>query len=220
MSVPVGQYGQPELPKGAQRLYSKPGKGDQTGWYVDPRSGEVDSVAFRVPEPKAKGKGKGQKAAADVPPPRPPLTQRGTAMLGDLRTEALHEAVRSAPAEAETLLGLLILAFSADNVSVTSPATGNSWSRGGRGDIAAAIVDDGTLTVDELRIVKAARSSDMTCGSAFFGDQYVSRVAHPSVRHARTRRRPVTRYRLQDRASAARATVAVRCFRRAVPWNW
>lgn len=79
-------------------------------------------------------------------------------MLGDLRTDALHEALRAAPVEAETLLGLLVLAFSALNVSVTAPATGNHYSRNGRGEIAAGLIEDGTLTVNTLTIVQAGRA--------------------------------------------------------------
>nr|WP_179363931.1 hypothetical protein [Rhizobium sophoriradicis] len=34
--VEVNNWGQPELPKKAERVYGKPGKGDQTGLYLDP----------------------------------------------------------------------------------------------------------------------------------------------------------------------------------------
>ena len=41
-------------------------------------------------------------------------------MIGDLRTDALHQALADTPIEDDTLLGLLILAFGGDNVSVDS----------------------------------------------------------------------------------------------------
>jgi ParB/RepB/Spo0J family partition protein len=50
--VELGDYGQPKLPPKAERVYGKPGKGDHTAWYVDSRSGEVQSIAYRLPEAK------------------------------------------------------------------------------------------------------------------------------------------------------------------------
>ena len=44
-------------------------------------------------------------------------------MIGDLRTDALHQALADTPIEDDTLLGMLILAFGGDNVSVESGAT-------------------------------------------------------------------------------------------------
>ena len=38
-------------------------------------------------------------------------------MIGDLRTDALHEALARAPIEDDTLLALLVLAFAGRNVS-------------------------------------------------------------------------------------------------------
>ena len=39
-------------------------------------------------------------------------------MIGDLRTQALHQAPADTPIEDDTLLGLLILAFGCDNIAV------------------------------------------------------------------------------------------------------
>lgn len=41
-------------------------------------------------------------------------------MIGDLRTDALHEALGRGPIEEDTLLALLVLAFAGQNVSVAS----------------------------------------------------------------------------------------------------
>ncbi|WP_204320612.1 hypothetical protein, partial [Klebsiella pneumoniae] len=52
----ANNWGQPELPKKAERLYGKPGKGDSTAMYLD-REGKVQTVHYRMPEEKkAKGK--------------------------------------------------------------------------------------------------------------------------------------------------------------------
>jgi ParB family chromosome partitioning protein len=46
------------------------------------------------------------------------VTQKGLDMIGDLRTDALHEALARAPIEDDTLMALLILAFTGTNVTL------------------------------------------------------------------------------------------------------
>ena len=46
-------------------------------------------------------------------------------MIGDIRTDALHEALGRAPIEEDTLLALLVLAFAGQNVSIASGASDN-----------------------------------------------------------------------------------------------
>ena len=129
----MDEYGQGQLPKKAERVYGKPGKTDLVGHYIDARTGEVETVAYRLPEPKKAGKpADGTRTTPGARPAggdgddmptvrtRPDVTQKGVAMIGDLRTDALHQALADTPIEDETLLGLLILAFGGDNVSVDS----------------------------------------------------------------------------------------------------
>ncbi len=118
-------YGQPELPKKAERVHGKPQKGDCTAMYLD-REGKVQSVHYRMPEVK-KPKGKGAAGLDDagddvgsVSRPRPDVTRNGIEMIGDYRTDALHEALGRAPIEDDMLMALLILAFTGQNVSVTN----------------------------------------------------------------------------------------------------
>jgi len=104
-------------------------KGDITGHYVDHHSGEVRTVVYRMP-PEMKKRGKTDHATQDEPPakpPRPDVTQKGVAMIGDLRTDALHQALDNADIPDETLIGLLVLALGARNVSMhtTSSDYGN-----------------------------------------------------------------------------------------------
>ena len=54
--LPVDEYGRCDLPKKAERVYGKPGKTDLVGHYIDTRTGEVQSVAYRLPEPNKAGK--------------------------------------------------------------------------------------------------------------------------------------------------------------------
>ena len=64
----------PELPKKAESVYGKPGKGDLIGHYLDARSGEVKTVTYRLPEPKKTAK-PGEGATPDAGDDR----QRGDA---------------------------------------------------------------------------------------------------------------------------------------------
>ena len=50
-------------------------------------------------------------------------------MIGDLRTDALHEALSRAPIEDDTLLALLVLAFAGQNVSIASGNAGGALRR-------------------------------------------------------------------------------------------
>lgn len=101
--LPVNDYGQGQLPKKAERVYSEPGKSDLVGHYIDVRTGEAETIAYRLPEPKkacksadsrqspsdaADGGSEGEEAPTART--RPDVTQKGVAMIGDLRTEALH----------------------------------------------------------------------------------------------------------------------------------
>ena len=156
----VTNYGEVKLPPKAERVYSTPKKSDHTAMYLD-REGKVKSVHFRMPEAKKK-KGKAAEATDDegvaMPKPRPDVTRKGIEMIGDLRTDALHEALSRAPIEDDTLLALLVLAFAGQNVRVDSGA-GGDFRYGGRfGRHAAALFDaEGKFAFDTDILRIAAR---------------------------------------------------------------
>ena len=52
----MNDYGQAQLPKKAERVYSKPGRSDLVGRYIDVQTGEVETITYRLPEPKKVGK--------------------------------------------------------------------------------------------------------------------------------------------------------------------
>ena len=52
-------------------------------------------------------------------------------MIGDLRTDALHQALRDAAIDDGTLLALLVLALGGKNVSVHSGADMGAYDRTG-----------------------------------------------------------------------------------------
>jgi ParB family transcriptional regulator, chromosome partitioning protein len=160
----VDSYGQGQLPKKAGRVYGKPGKGDVIGHYVDTRTGDVQTVAYRMPAPKKAGKPAGDAkagAAGDAggeelatARTRPDVTQKGAAMIGDLRTDALHLALADMPIEDDTLFGMLILAFGGDNVAVDS---GSDLHGDGRQAICRTLTEGGVLTADRDLLRQAAR---------------------------------------------------------------
>lgn len=169
----------PELPKKAERVYGKPKKSDHTAMYLD-RDGKVQSVVYRMPEPKA-AKGKGGKGGAVAPAQRPDVTQKGHDMIGDVRTDALHEALQRAPIEDDTLMALLVIAFAGQNVRVDS-GPGNTGSfRSQIAPHAATLVDKtGKLSFDMETLRVAVRSvliEVLSCRRNMSNSGIVSRIA-------------------------------------------
>ena len=75
-------------------------------------------------------------------------------MIGDLRTDALHQALADTPIEDDTLFGMLILAFGGDNVTVDS---GSDLRGDDRQAICRTITEGGVLTADRDLLRQAAR---------------------------------------------------------------
>lgn len=191
--VELGDYGQPKLPAKAERVYGKPGKGDNTGWYLDPRDGSVKSIAYRLPEAK-KVKGTTGHAGDDadaggvaVPAQksRPEVTRKGMEMIGDLRTDALHEALARAPIEDDTLLALLVLAFAGTNVSIASGSADNPYGHADCKPHAARLIgEDGRLKLERDVLHQAARSvliDVLSCRENRSDSGIVARIAGETV---------------------------------------
>ncbi|MEH6952871.1 ParB N-terminal domain-containing protein (plasmid) [Nitrobacter sp. NHB1] len=184
--IEVTTWGEPKLPPKAERVYGKPNKSDYTGWYLEPRNGSVQSVGYRMPQAKkAAAKGKGSRTAeADSagPAPRPDVTRRGMDMIGDLRTDALHEALGRAPIEDDTLTALLVLAFAAGNVSV---ASGRTSEYGARARQARRLIGaDGKLAFDRETLHQVAREvliDVLSCRENRSNSGVVARVAGAAI---------------------------------------
>lgn len=160
--VETNNWGQPELPKKAERVHGKPAKSDHTAMYLD-RDGKVQTVRYRLPETrKVNGKGSAANGTADGPAAvtksRPDVTRKGIDLIGDLRTDALHEALARAPIEDDTLMALLVLAFAGQNVRVDSGA-GGDFGYGKRfGRHAASLFDaEGKIAFDSASLRIAVR---------------------------------------------------------------
>lgn len=169
--VEATNWGEPRLPAKAQRVYGKPGKGDCTAMYLD-QKGAVQTAVYRMPEvkkPAAKGRGDtGSGSDAEeiddvdvgaLPKSRPDVTRKGIEMIGDLRTDALHEALAHAPIEDDTLMALLVLAFAGQNVSVASGADGHAYGFGRMARHAVRLIGpDGRLAYDRETLQQVTRA--------------------------------------------------------------
>lgn len=158
----VNNWGQVVLPPKAERVHGKPGKSDRTAMYLD-REGKVQTAHFRLPEPK-KAKGADDAEGGDdkivMAKPRPDVTRKGVEMIGDLRTDALHEALARAPIEDDTLMALLVLALAGRNISVQSGASDDVYGFARMERHAVQLVDgDGKLAFDRDTLRVAARSA-------------------------------------------------------------
>jgi hypothetical protein len=156
------EHGRGMLPKGAEQNFGKPTKHDKIGHFIDSRTGQVETIAYRMPEAKKPTKAikGGASAPADDAEPevvvrlRPDVTQKGLAMVGDYRTDALHQALEDETIPLETLVGLLVLAFGGKNVSVQSGLEVGHHAREGVRD---RVSEGGVLTADATVMHSAAR---------------------------------------------------------------
>jgi ParB family chromosome partitioning protein len=155
------QYGHAKLPPKAQRIWTKPKKGDQIGFTINPRDGTIQETVFRVAEPEAKN-GKRRSGGTDeveAPAPkktRPEITHKGTEIIGALRTEALVKGLEANPVDDATLIGLLILALNARNVSIQTPGGSSNATRT---KLVQSITESGRLTQDVERLRVVARQT-------------------------------------------------------------
>ena len=183
--LPVNEHGEPKLPAKAVKIYGgdKPGKGEIAGRFVDERSGKIETVIYRLPEPKpvlkSKAKGKAATAAgteaagasgetgetaeyeAEIvqTSSRPPVTKEGLKMIGDIQTDALHEALDQVEIDDQTLIALLVIAFAGENVQVRTGEKiepGQIYHR--RSSLAYPLISGGVLTADPETIRTGARA--------------------------------------------------------------
>jgi hypothetical protein len=167
-------------------VYGKPGKTDMIGHYLDPHTADVKTIAYRMPDPKKAPSGK-PGGAADTPPvkTRPEITQKGSAMIGDLRTDALHQALKEAPIDDATLLSLLVLALGGKNIAVHS---GADLGLVARDRICATITEGGVLTADQDSVRTAARAMltiALSCRDNMSNSGTVARIAGDAIDAAR-----------------------------------
>ena len=184
----AGEYGGAKLPRGANRYWGKPGTGGaKEGLFLDERTGQVETILFTVPAPEP-ATGSGREGSADGTPilpkaPRPALTQKGTAMVGAMRTDALHAALREERIDEYKLIGLLVLALAGRNVEVkTGQADLSRHDR--RREIAATLTDGGALSSEPALLQTAARAMlayTLSCRENWSQSGPVARIAGDAI---------------------------------------
>jgi ParB family transcriptional regulator, chromosome partitioning protein len=190
--VEVNSWGQPELPKKGSQVYGKPSKSDHTALYLD-RDGKVQTVHYRMPE-AAKPKGAvgdgsvtgGDDADAVVTSKvRPDVTQKGHDMIGDFRTDALHDALGRAPIEDNMLMALMVLTFAGQNVRIDSGADGTFYGGKRFSRHAVGLLDEhGKLAFDQDTLRVAARSvliDVLSCRRGMSNSGMVARIAGEAI---------------------------------------
>src|SRR5262249_44738808 len=116
---------------------------------------------------------------------RPDVTQKGLDMIGDFRTDALHDALARAPIEDDMLMALLVLAFAGLNVRVDSGAGGALYGGARFGRHAARLfTEDGRLSfdMDTVRVTARAALIDvLSCRRGMSNSGVVSRIAGEAI---------------------------------------
>ncbi len=178
--IEIDEYGREKLPPRANRTWAKPKKGDQIGFAIDPRDGKIHEVVFRVSEPDVKtGKDRSIGGGDDASAPkktRPEIAQKGTEIIGALRTEALVKSLEVNACDDMTLIGLLVLAFDAKNVTVQSDRP----THPARTKLVQSITEGGRLTHDAERLRVVARqmlAAVLSCSLGRSDSGLVARIA-------------------------------------------
>ncbi len=183
--IDCDQWGQPKLPLKAERAYGNADPSHHTGLYLDERTGEVKSVAYRLPETRsAKVAANGETVAASGRA-RPDVTVKGHEIIGDLRTDALHEALARAPIEDDALLALTLISFASQNVGVNSASPNNYYSASTMANMVAGLVNgDGTLNLERDILQQTARSllrHVLSCQVNRTNSGLAARIAGPAI---------------------------------------
>ena len=185
----MDQYGREVLPPKAQPTWTKAKKDDKVGFSIRPRDGTIHEIVFRIPGPEAK-KGKDRSSGNDqdeAPTPkktRPQITHKGDEIIGALRTEALVKSLEVNAVDDATLIGLLILALNARNVSIQTHGSG----RATRTKLVQSITEGGRLShdVEHLRVVARQTLANVLSCSLCHGDSGLpARIAGDAIEGSR-----------------------------------
>jgi len=185
----AAEYGGAKLPPKANRYYGKPGTGGaKGGYFLDERTGRVETVLFTLPAPAPavrdrRGGTAGDEAALPKAP-RPALTQKGAAMVGAMRTDALHAALREERIDEYKLIVLLVLALAGNNVEVKTGLAHAAGLRDTRRETATRLTEGGAVTSDPALLQAAARSMlayTLSCRDNWSQSGPVARIAGDAI---------------------------------------
>lgn len=181
--LPTDKNGTPTLPDGAKRTYGDAQEGDKIGYYVHQYDGTIRTVAFKLtetlPQDTLSRTSPGQ---PQITPPGPktraPISQKGQALIGEYRTEALRKALIKNDFDDSTLIALLILALSAKNVSIENDSPLRPR------DLTLKLTEDGRITKDIDLLRETARkllASLFSCVDNRTNSGLVARIAGDTI---------------------------------------
>jgi ParB family chromosome partitioning protein len=183
--IEIDHYGSAQLPKGSERVWSTPEADDRVGYYIDPHSGAIKSVAFKMAKKASASSGSSVGGDAseggddiDQPKARPDITGKGMEMIGEMRTEALHKALSRPDLGDETVIALLVLALAADNVTVRTGATAPMRN------LVAKMLEGGKITSDTGLIRATAietLKATLSCQLKYNGSGLAARIAGDAI---------------------------------------
>ena len=106
-------------------------------------------------------------------------------MVGDFRTDALHEALGRAPIEDDTLLALLVLAFAGTNVRVDSGAGDTVYGQKRFARHVVRLIDENgklSFDLDTLRVVARSTLVEvLSCRRGMSNSGVISRIAGDAI---------------------------------------
>jgi len=185
----VDEYGAPKLPPKAERTWSAPKRGDTIGFYINFRDGSVEDIVFRLPKTDAKSDTtKTKHTAADATEetaehpkkPRAEITSKGQEMIGEFRTAALSKAILENEIDDSTLLALLVIAFTANNVDIKS----NDYTRGAQRTVLQKLTEGGHLSQDLTLVRQSARdllAATLSCRTNYNSSGIAARFAGDAI---------------------------------------
>lgn len=113
------------------------------------------------------------------------MTRRGIGMIGDFRTDALHEALSRAPIASDTLLALLVLALAGRNITIASGASDDVYGFARMDRHAVRLIGpDGKLGFDKETLQQAARGAlieVLSCRENRSDSGIVARIAGEAI---------------------------------------
>ena len=128
------EYGRPVLPKKAEQVYGKPGKADRSGTTstrTPARSRRLPTGSSRTKAQPSLARARGAtESGTPQPKSRPDVTQKGNAIIGDLRTAALHQALRERDIDDGDLFALLFWPSAARTYRSRVRQRADAWPRG------------------------------------------------------------------------------------------
>ena len=105
-------------------------------------------------------------------------------MIGDMRTDALHAALRDEPIDDGRLIALLVLAFAGKNVEVKSGIAREGIHGDGRATIAGTLTEGEVITSDPAAVRSAARAMlayALSCRDNWSQSGAVARIAGDAI---------------------------------------